>query len=460
MLLIDQKARDFQGIMMIYFYLKKMGCRVILCNKRNMLSKYEYYHPDIVAFSDTGFFYADWCRYMSSRSKIVLLSQEGGITEREHAVKRFRWSLKGSEPFTKGVAKVFLWGQKTADWLLEDGIFNEEQLVVTGSPRMDLHRIQQKTSLDTQKLNIGFANRGNSINPNFGSVIEDIDSCKYTRGSVVAYTGKDHNWEDWIWHSAAQMRQFFIIIDQLNKHVGNKIYFRPDPFENIGTYKYATTKYNNFFLNTDLWLSNYLQLIDVLITEFSTTGVEMLMLNKPVISIQKIIGPRLLDHNNNINHVDTQRVKLYWQPESVEECMDMIERKRSGLLPFTPNETGLKTYLKDFYDLPRKEPSSFSIAKEIAALLELEIKRSDALEYELANISEFKSISRRLSFLSLKQKQWVFSRYYLLDLFQITRDLFNKNYSKIMQKEYYPWVYGEYSFAKKQWKAIEDFDRN
>src|SRR3989338_8164717 len=192
LLYIDQRARDAQGNLLVYFYLKKMGINIYLCNKRNFLHKYEYHKPDVVTFSDTGTYYADWCRHVAKKSKIVLMPQEGAIPHRQGTIDRYTLSHRNKPAFTREIGRVFLWGNKTAQWLLEEGIFTDKQVVVTGTPRFDCYRIHknpQHNSSHAKGFRIGIANRGGGICANSKSVAEIVDESKdRDRGHLVYYT--------------------------------------------------------------------------------------------------------------------------------------------------------------------------------------------------------------------------------------------------------------------------------
>ncbi|MCK5608090.1 hypothetical protein KAR91_39785 [Candidatus Pacearchaeota archaeon] len=455
LLLIDQRQRDAIGILLIYHYLKKFGCKVYLCNKNNMLITYDRFKPKVVAFSDTGTYFSDWCRYMAKKSLIVLIPQEGGIPDKEMAVKRHILNDVDTKPFTEEVAKVFLWGQQTADWLMEEGIFREDQIVVSGTPRLDVYRFKNEMK-DNSSCRVGFANRGESINMVRGSMVRRIDDSKYNRGGVESYTGKDRNWEDWIWHSVAQMRHNFILMEKLGLDNSKKIIFRTDPYEKIDSYNYLKNKYGNFEINNNPSLKEYLSLIDVLVTEFSTTGIEALIMKKPVISIQKIIGPRLLDHNDKKWHVNTRFMKYYWQPETIDEAMDMINKVVIDDLPYTPYESGLKVYLKNFYDWPRENPSSLTIAKEIFGLIEKDVTSPESIKENnsLPSIHMVERINKSIPILKKNQISWLLSHIHLINVIYFLIAIRNKNFYNFNRSEFNPWHYYDLKKAHSIWKNL------
>ena len=461
LLLVDQRARDAQGILLVYYFLKQMGCRVQLSNKRNMLQKYERFEPNVVAFSDTGTYFSDWCRYMSKKSQIVLIPQEGAIPERDMSVKRYIINDTGSQPFTKGVAKVFIWGSQTASWLLEEEIFREDQIVVSGTPRLDVYRSGRgRDRPENGVLRIGFANRGESVNMVHDSMIQRIDNSKYNRDGVEAYTGPDRNWEDWIWHSVSQLRLFFILIEKLSGDQERTVLFRPDPFENFRSYDSLVRKYPNFHISSTPFLVDFIDAIDVLVTEFSTTGMEFLIQKKPVISIQKIIGPRLRDHNNNRSHVNTKHMKFYWQPETIEEALEVMEQIARNELSYCPEVSALEEYLKLVYDWPRLEPSSLTIAREIYELLEQpqpapEITTDDE-SGPFPAIAALNKLGSIIPFMSQNQLKWIYSHYYIFDLVRALRNRRSGKFDLIKRTEFSTWNRSDFKIAKKIFQELSD----
>lgn len=455
LLLIDQRFRDSIGISLVFRALKDMGVSVHLCNKRNMLQMYEHFRPKVVAFSDTGTYFANWCRYMAKSSHIVLIPQEGGNPIKDLIIKRFQSNDCGQEPFIKGISKVFLWGRKSVKWLLEAGVFNERQVVVSGTPRTDVHSVIRKMGkAKPDNSRVGFANRGEAVNMIVDSMVSRIDSSKYSE-DVVGYTGEDRHWEDWIWHSVAQLRYLFILIDKLSKGGQFSLVFRPDPYENIKTYAFLKKRYLNCELNTDSFLGGFLAGIDLLITEFSTTGIEALIMNIPVISIQKLLGDRLTDHDRKENHVNTKFMQFYWQPQSVDEALEMIDQCKTGQLPFTPDEQGLKQYLKNYYNWPRQEPSCLIIAREIAALLEESVVPLRGEGIESMTLEGCSVLPKRLAFLERDRFRFIFSRYYLFDLYYLLADLYRKRLSSMLRREFYPFHIHDLNQAKKIWKLLK-----
>lgn len=462
LLLVDQRARDSQGILLVSYFLKQMGCNVYLCNKRNMLHKYEWYRPSVVAFSDTGTYFADWCRYMSKKSKIVLIPQEGAIPLRDITIKRYLWpDNKYSKPFTKEVAKVFLWGQQTAKWLLEENIFREEQVVISGTPRLDQYR--NRASMKNRGLQrnycVGFANRGESVNMVYHTILESIFNSREYNGPLEAYIGTNRNWEDWIWHTIAQIRIYFILIDKLSSNPEIKVMFRPDPFEKFKTYNFLKNRNPNFEINTNPFLGEFIDEIDILITEYSTTGIDALISGKPVISVQKIIGPRLQDHIGNKAHVDAKEIiKLYWLPETIEEALHLIKKSMDNELSVCPDTLELQKYLKDYYDLPRHEPSSLTIAKEIAALLDIDtsISHNDTENDYLECSPIGNKFKAKFPFLSGKQLNWVYKQYYIFDLLYIMKDLLNQRLLPNIRSEFYPWQMRDFVKANAVYQKLRD----
>ena len=95
MLFIDQKKRDTMPVMFVYFYLKKMGFKVILCSALDLFPKYIFYKPKVVMQANPDTYHSLWTRFMSEHSIVTCLPTETASTNAKFVVDRI---IKGHNP--------------------------------------------------------------------------------------------------------------------------------------------------------------------------------------------------------------------------------------------------------------------------------------------------------------------------------------------------------------------------
>jgi len=386
LLLVDQKARDLASVLLVGEYLSAMGIRASYCNKGNMLAACERAKPDVLVLSCSEGEYSDLARYVAPHCKIALMTQEGACATKESTILRHTMRGMGVDTYIKGLSRVYLWSDISKRWLLEEGVYPEAIIRVFGTSRIDAYRQADRRKFDPQsRIRVGIANRGAFINPTIKrNPIQNIDEFRAAEGSHRAYLDRNREWEDWIWHGMASLRVTLDLIEMLAASGQHEIVFRPDPYENYRSYDFLKTKYSCFQINVDPILCNFIDEIDVLVTEFSTTGTDALLLKKPVISTQKLIGPRLAEHNSLKNHLNPSHMQFYWQPESKGEFLKTLNDCATGVIPYSPEPERAETYLSDFYNWPADGPSAaYLIAKDLAALCHEEVTGEMAERHRL-----------------------------------------------------------------------------
>ncbi|QQR81411.1 MAG: hypothetical protein IPJ69_04625 [Deltaproteobacteria bacterium] len=443
LLLIDQKARDLVSVMLIGEYLREFGIKVYYCNKGNMLAMAENVNPNVLVLSCTEGQYKDLACYLAPQCKIVLMTQEGACATKESTILRHTMCGMGVDSYIKGLSRVYLWSHISKRWLLEESIYPESILRIFGTSRLDAYRQTEKRSCDqTRKIRVGFANRGFSINPTIRSnPIQEIDNFRTKEGSHRAYIDKNREWEDWIWHGMASLRISLDLIQTLAEAGRYEIIFRPDPYENYKSYEFLKSKYPCFHINRDPVLFNFIEDIDVLITEFSTTGTEALLMKKPVISMQKLIGPRLPEHNSLANHINPSHMQFYWQPEDKAALLKVLNDSILDVIPYSPAPEKAENYLKEFYNWPSDGQSvAYCIAKDLQSLLYEEVS-SEMNKLHHDEYIEHPFIKRlaQKTHLSSKIVKKILATPVFFDLMNIGRALWRNDLSGHLRAEYYWW---------------------
>lgn len=443
LLLVDQKARDLASVFLVGEYLRDFGIHVSYCNKGNMLAAFERVQPNVLVLSCSEGQYKELACYAAPTCKIVLMTQEGACATKESTILRHTMAGMGVDTYIRGLSRVYLWSELSKQWLLEEAVYPEHVIRVFSTSRVDAYRQADVRAPDpTGSIRVGFANRGASINPAIKSnPIQELDQYRALDGSHRAYMDENREWEDWIWHCMASVRTTLDLIETLAATGRYEIVFRPDPYEDYTSYDFLKEKYPNFRVNVDPILANFIEDIDVLVTEFSTTGIDALLLRKPVISTQKLIGPRLVDHNSRPNHLNPSQMRLYWQPADKAEFLQMINDAVSGTIPYSPARDEAEAYLREFYSWPSDGPSAaYLIAKDIEMLChsdasaeQAELHRSEYREHPFVN----RLASRTGLPVSITRK--LFLQPFLFDIKHLFKAYRRGDFHTHVRMEYYWW---------------------
>ena len=448
LLLVDQKARDLASVLLIGEYLKAMRVRTAICNKTNVLSAVLRHRPDVFVMSGTHGNFQAVARHIGPWCKLVLMTQEGACVTRDATILRHTLNGLSVSCYLAGLSRVYLWGETSRRWLSEAGVYPDEVMRVVGTSRLDVYRAAMwrargsNESRPRDGLRIGVANRGATVNPvSTANPVELLDHYRLEEGSHRAYIDTGREWEDWVWHSVASLRVNLNVIERLCANPNYDVVFRPDPFEKVESYRFLSDRYKNFRINSDPILHNFVNEIDVLVTELSTTGIEAFILKRPVLSTQKLLGPRLADHNSKPHHFNPEHVRLYWQPASEAELLEYVAKAAAGELPYSPDVGGAQRYLVDFYDWSdRGVSASYRIANDLKQLAEAP-RPSSMRARGLAEHETHPTVKKLMARLNASENtaERLLARSWLFNGRAILRAARQGSLNDHFRMEFYPW---------------------
>ncbi len=133
----DNAKRDLLGIRLLENSLNSRGIKTAICNPQNARIKLRQFRPHafIAARGDHAV-----AREASALCRVYVVAGEGGHQTKETMLSVFMgrgyWKLDSVD----WISRCYLWSERTREWLMETGIFKEQQLQVVGNPRLDLYR--------------------------------------------------------------------------------------------------------------------------------------------------------------------------------------------------------------------------------------------------------------------------------------------------------------------------------
>ncbi len=446
--MVDNRTRDIEGILLIYYWLKDMGYPVVLSNQINWKDKCFLHNPSVVVLSSAitvyGSVYGAFLDFLTRYSKIAILPQEGAIPKKDCMNALFTGKFEHDVAYTKGVSRIFMWGDQTRQWIEEENIFNPSQTMVTGTPRFDALMLEREEGGRAEK-HIGFATSHTHINcytfaNRSDNFMTHLDYRKDSSNGVENYYSQDRHWEDWIWYNCAAFRYECELIKRCAVDLKAAISLRPAPFELVEGYNFFKDKYKNFESRNDYYLSEWVKDIFCMIVYVSTVAVSALAYGVPVISPLKLLGERLYDHIKLDQLISPYFSRFFHFPQNLDEALDMIRSAKAGELPALPEgkKDDLGRYLKSYYDFPRQEPSSLTIARELGRLAE-EASR------ELAPVLEpnvLKNIFYRRA------------RALLKDPYHIAMNIKNGSFKSMQRYHFYPWHLADFIKTRDIWRKL------
>lgn len=372
MIMIDQATRDAFSQLLIAKYLARKGACVRICNQHTMIGMFERFRPHVtyVSWLTSGPL-MDFLIRNHHRTHIALNDQEGGRMGEMPFKRSFLLLNDGVKAAVGGVcAKIFVWGNAQARWLLEMGIV-PEKIAVTGSPRFDPYLICGSTP---QKKYLGVTLRGDLVTAlplKFMENVFHFATFDSRHGIGIAYPLRAQ-FEDKMWHIVAATRYLFKTATEFSKQSPARIVFRPGPWEQYRRYAFLPERIPSASIEPHTLQHEYVRNAFALLDESSSMGLEGLLAGVPVISMQALI-PRLEEHiaGEGGGLFTAPYMECYWRPKTVEEAVELLLKAEQGKLVPSPCPDRLQQYFREYHGWPRTRPSSFQIGDGILELLDL-----------------------------------------------------------------------------------------
>lgn len=264
---IDNKDRELWGLYDIIKKLENNNIGLYLCNKFNWKLAIKYYDPNIIVLPNVRIKspFQEVVNYAYARDiKVVLCQSEGLNYEKSY--------LEVEHPFemVKKLTKIFLWAKEQGDIISNYG--ESQKTVITGAPRFI---VKEKNFKDQEIINIGIPTTNRySTNPNGTNIPRFV----YSRIDKPLSIGLIKN-----------EPYFFECISKIFKRYENKKFnfiLKPHPFEDYKIYEEA---FPNVIIEKNPDIRVFLNKIDVMINQYSSSNIHSLRTGIPVISLRELI---------------------------------------------------------------------------------------------------------------------------------------------------------------------------
>jgi hypothetical protein len=311
---------------------------------------------------------AKFARRVFKEAVVCLIPSEHGSGFKEKVLMNvaFRNSQgeKQGESATECLTEVFLGGTNQHTWLLEEGVLTPEQLFVSGTLNSDHWFLSNDLHKKEKCFRVGIATTNKSIL--FGLPVKSVVE--------VINMHRPSNWEMSLWRidfAAFEMAHMLIITNviQYLQKSGIGVSIRPHPHEYLPNWcRYVKSCAKGVYLDRSLCLEDWLESVSLVISSFSTVSVDSIAHGIPCISLQNIVPRRFVDALPY--HKKAMLSEYSWNPQSLDELSDLIDKARSGSLELSPKVEAAQKFMKDNFNFPRNDLACNIIAKEIAAIYE------------------------------------------------------------------------------------------
>ncbi len=373
--IIDNKYRELWGLCDIRDKLKSKKINLILCNKYNWKSAIEYFEPNAIILPnvrDHSPFKSTVNFAYKKKIKCILYKSEGLYYEKTFMQKEHPVDM------LEKLTKIFLWANEEGDVARSYGY--EKKLEIIGGLRF----IFKKKNLKKEKkiITIGIPTTGRYSTSKFYINIPRIIYTRLLKDNIP---------------SIGLVRNeilFFICISKIFKRFKNKNFkfiLKPHPFEDVKIYKDAFSAVDeNITIEENPDIRNFLNKIDVMLNQYSSSNIHAIKAGVPVLSLTKLIP-----WND-----DFDQISKGYLPKDLGVIVNDFDDLENYLTKYSPNE---------LFDLMIKKGDLNIIEKICPSLnsVDLFIKNVEIiLNQKLANESRK----------NLFTKIYFFFRYYLKEI--------------------------------------------
>jgi surface carbohydrate biosynthesis protein len=364
----DNAKRDLLGIRLLENALRARGLKTAICHPLNARVKLRQFRPHafIAARGDHAI-----AREASALCKVYIVPGEGGHQTKETMLSVFMgrgyWKLDSVD----WVSRCYLWSERTRAWLMDAGLFKDNQLKVVGNPRLDLYR-DAKLMKDLSprrergRLGVAFSAKSTSTyygHPHFARAYYDMH-----REMNFPITQPGRHYEDVVWRDHAILRNMMRSLRAYLESSDGEVWLRPSPFESPNEYTFLEKAYpGRVKVLPNQTLPEFLCGVDAVLSCWSTVGIEGLLLGKPVISIAGLI-----DQEHLFCHISPRAsgfetfARFYHQPTNEAALLDMLKHATRGELSTSSRpQAEVDQLLSDLYSCPGETAACELIAEDI-----------------------------------------------------------------------------------------------
>lgn len=374
LIVADNARRDFVATRLLQRGFQARGADARLSTLWDMALNLRRFKPHAVMSNRANM---EFARPASQCCRIYVFPAEGGHLTTETMLTVFLGRSYYKLDSVSWVRRCYLWSDYVRTALLATGMFRHEQLVVSGSARLDVYRHHVRTRPVPQHPEdavLGVAFSAKSTSSYQGSAVHYAENYfDFHPDESFPVTPPGRNFEDVCWRDHAILRHSMRAIRQFLETQPGKVVLRPSPFENEEEFRFLERRYpGRVEVVVNVPMRDFLDRIDALLTCWSTTGLEALIAGVSVISIAGTIDQEhLFAHVNRIASGFEKFVPFYHLPSDDASMLACMTRALAGTLPVSPkSHEDIARLLHDLYTWPYERAAHAVIVDDVLRDLE------------------------------------------------------------------------------------------
>jgi len=318
---IETKSRELDGKLWLALHLVERGHDVVLGHHPVVTDWLDRLQPDVYLSVSGGGPPEKLTRFRHLQENgvsVMILDNEGGVFKNDSVLL-----VRLAPELLDHTDRYFAWGERPAEIVHEETGFPEERLTITGPPKIDL--LQE----DYREY---YARRADQLTERYGDFVlvatsfglanhydDQLQTSMYTSDDILRLRKPENQLE----HRPIQRKIFEGFLKAIPK-LADKLddltfVIRPHPSEDRSTYEDRFADISNIVVNEKGPVHEWLLNATALIHNNSTTGVEGVLMDRPVIAFVPVtdneydsilpnyLSRTALDTESLISHLEKSR---------------------------------------------------------------------------------------------------------------------------------------------------------
>lgn len=371
---IDERRRDLVVLLALKELFEERGIGVTLSTRRTTSALLKEVPFDAAILPSMDHIPRDRFKEICGRTKVYMMPTEGAIFGEKPLLLKYGggyfpedWDLK-----IPAAHAFFLWGENSRHTLEATGRFRPEQLRVVGSPRMDYFLVESSAE-ETLRFEPGSVGMiSNFILTNSYNNFSVFETAFRGRNRQNFYQAPTRDLEDRYWQETAWARIWIELLERF-KQRGESVRLRIHPREDFKAYDYLRAKYGRMlrFDGQEEPFEIWLESLGVFLGCNSTTFFEVVAADKPSLSWEGLLDPRLAEHVDGFTQNHYPIMDHIESPPTAEALFDRLDQLRrgpdSGRPRYSEEARGI---LRDVCNFPRQVSALAAVVQQVAQEME------------------------------------------------------------------------------------------
>ncbi len=360
----DNANRDLLATRLVQRALQRRGVETGLYTQNNITVGFRKMRPHAVVCNRGNLPFA---KTAAQYCKVYVVPSEGAQLTPETMLSVFMGRGYFKLDSVEWISRCYLWSENVRHWLLQTGMFRPDQLLVTGNCRLDVYRNLKRPAAN-RKFTLGVAFSAKGVSAYYGHPHYAETYFDFHPDLVFPVAAPGRHYEDIVWRDHAILRRMMRYLRRFIEQTDGEIILRPGPLEDHREFLFLQKRFpDRVRVKLNQPMIEFLSEIDTLLTCWSTTGLEALVMGVPVVSLAGAI-----DQEHLFAHIDGKAggfdvfVPFYHLPKTEDELFDMLKLAAQHRLTVSPrSDNEVAALLKEIYDWPYAQAASDRIGEDL-----------------------------------------------------------------------------------------------